>query len=412
MERDVTVLGAGIVGICTALSLIERGLNVRLVDRGDPGQATSFGNAGVISPWSIVPQSMPGVWKKIPGWLMDPLGPVSIKPSYLPQLTGWGLRFLAQGKRERVREISAAMDTLNHDCISLYRHHLAGTGHESLIRDSCYIHAFRDGNAARLDSFDNELRRAAGADLERVDGNTLREIEPALSEEFEAAIVIKGQARALAPGRIGEVLFDKFKDLGGVFSSATVHGIQPMEAGGWRYVTDDGEHTASKLVMAMGVWSAELLRPLGIKVPLQSERGYHVTFTEPGITLNNSIMDVDMKFVASSMEDGLRVAGTAEFAGLDSPINEKRLAGLVTLAGKLSPDLNANAFTKWSGQRPSLPDSLPCIGEFDGFPDLIAAFGHSHYGLMMAPKTGRIVAELAAGGRPNIDLSPYRPNRF
>lgn len=304
------------------------------------------------------------------------------------------------------------MDTLNRDCITLYRHHLNGTGHEDLVRDSYYIHAFRDPDAASLDTLDNQLRRSAGADVERVDGTTLRQLEPHLSDAFEAAIVIKGQARALSPGRIGAVLAEKFQRLGGTIEQATVRAILPLEDGGWRYVTDTGDHTAEKLVLAMGAWSAELLKPLGIRIPLEAERGYHVNFTEPGISLNNSIMDVDMKFVASSMEDGLRVAGTAEFAGLDAPPNDKRIKGLVKLASKLSPDLNAGAYTTWSGQRPSLPDSLPCIGTFVGFPNLIAAFGHSHWGLMMAPKTGRIVADIATGTAMNIDLSPYAPNRF
>lgn len=412
MQPEVTILGAGIVGICTGLSLLERGMRVRLVDRADPGQATSFGNAGVISPWSIVPQSMPGLWKKIPRWLIDPLGPVSVRPRYLPRLAGWGLRFLGEGRESRVREISAAMETLTHDCVGLYRQHLAGTGHEALIRDSYYIHAHRDGSAARLDTLDNELRRAAGAEIDRVEGAALRRLEPALSPEFEAAIVMKGQARALSPGRVGQVLSEKFRSMGGEVERATVNAIRPLEKGGWRYVTDTGTHTTPTLVLAMGVWSAELLRPLGIRIPLQSERGYHVTFTAPNITFNHSVMDVDRKVVASSMEDGLRVAGTAEFAGLDAAASEKRMAGLVILARGLSPDLQADAFTTWSGQRPSLPDSLPCIGMFDGFPGLVAAFGHSHYGFMMAPRTGRIVADLASDRAINIDISPYHPNRF
>lgn len=412
MAPNVTVLGAGIIGICTGLSLLERGASVRLIDKNDPGQETSFGNAGVISPWSIVPQAMPGVWKKIPGWLIDPLGPVSVRPSYLPRLAGWGLKFLANGTEARVRDISAAMDALNQDCISLYRHHLHGTGHEDLVRDSYYIHAYRDADGARLDSLDNELRRAAGADLERADWDRLREMEPDLSPDFKSAIVIKGQARALSPGRIGQVLSEKFLQMGGEIERANIQSIAPLEDGGWQYVTDHGEHRAEKLVLAMGVWSAELLKPLGVHIPLESERGYHVNFTSPGIALNHSIMDVDMKFVASSMQDGVRVAGTAEFGGLDAPISEKRSAGLVTLAGKLSPKLNTEDYSTWSGQRPSLPDSLPCIGEIDGLPDLITAFGHSHWGLMMAPKTGRIVADLATGNKTNLDLSPYHPNRF
>ncbi|WP_171178985.1 FAD-binding oxidoreductase [Ruegeria sp. HKCCD8929] len=409
---DVTVLGAGIVGICSALSLAERGLRVRLIDRDAPGQATSYGNAGIISPWSVVPQSMPGLWKKVPGWLLDPLGPVTIKPSYLPRVAFWGLRFLYQGRAGRVGQISDAMDLLNRDCVDLYRQHLDGTGHEDLVRDSYYVHAFRNADAADPEAIDYRMRRERGADMERIGAAELRALEPALTPEFQAAILIKEQARAISPGRIGTVLAEKFLAMGGEILRQSVRGILPAESGGWTYTTEAGTDWTPKLVLAMGVWSAELLKPLGIKVPMQAERGYHVSFRDPGVELNHSIMDMDMKFVASSMEEGLRVAGTAEFAGLDQPINQKRLDGLIKLAKALLPDLQADDIQTWSGQRPSLPDSLPCIGEIEGFPDLIGAFGHSHYGLMMAPKTGRIVADLVANTASNIDLSPFRVRRF
>ena len=411
-QPDVTVLGAGIVGICSALSLAERGLKVRLIDRDAPGQATSFGNAGIISPWSIVPQSMPGLWKKVPGWLLDPLGPVTVKPSYLPRLAHWGLRFLYEGRADRIDHISDAMDLLNRDCVDLFRQHLSGTGHEDLIQDSFYVHAFRNAEGANIESVDYRMRRDKGANIERIDAADLRDLEPALTHDFKAAILIKGQARALSPGRIGTVLADKFRSMGGEILNQTVRAILPAESGGWRYVTDAGQETVPKLVLAMGVWSAELLKPLGIHIPIQSERGYHVSFPNPGVALNNSVMDMDMKFVASLMEDGLRVAGTAEFAGLDAPINQKRLDGLVQLARQLLPDLKSDDYSTWSGQRPSLPDSLPCIGEIDGFPGLITAFGHSHYGLMMAPKTGRLVADIASGLSANHDLTPFLPQRY
>ncbi|KAE9627269.1 NAD(P)/FAD-dependent oxidoreductase [Parasedimentitalea maritima] len=408
---DVTVLGAGIIGICTALSLIEKGLRVRLVDRDAPGQATSFGNAGIISPWSVVPQSMPGLWKQVPGMLLDPLGPVAVKPSYLPRLAHWGLRFIREGRKSRIPAISDAMELLNRDCVTLFRQHLAGTGREDLVRDSIYVHAFRNPDSANLTDIGYVIRKEKGARLERIGAADLRDLEPALSPDFQAAVLIHDQARALAPGEIGTVLADKFRTLGGEILRQEVTAIRP-EDGGWAYDTAEGPCWSPKLVLSMGVWSTKLLQPLGIRIPLQAERGYHVSFQDPGIALNHSVMDMDMKFVASSMNDGLRVAGTAEFAGLDAPPNQKRLDGLIKLTRSMLPDLNESDIHTWSGQRPSLPDSLPCIGEIDGFPGLIAAFGHSHYGLMMAPKTGRIVADLVVETPANTDLSPFRANRF
>lgn len=408
---DVTVLGGGIVGICSALSLAERGLRVRLIDRDEPGQATSYGNAGIISPWSVVPQSMPGLWRKVPGWLLDPLGPVAVRPAYLPRMAPWGLRFLYEGRRSRIPRISEAMSLLNRDCVSLFRQHLAGTGREDLIRDSIYVHAFRNPAEADLLDLGYAIRREKGARIERIGAADLRDLEPDLSPEFQAAILIHDQARAMSPGEIGTVLADKFRRMGGEILRRTVTAIRPTEWG-WVCDTPEGELKSPKLVLALGVWSARLLKPLGINIPLESERGYHVSFPDPGVSLNHSVMDMDMKFVASSMADGLRVAGTAEFAGLDAPENEKRLTGLIRLAKSMLPGLSDKDIHTWSGQRPSLPDSLPCIGEIEGFPGLIAAFGHSHYGLMMAPKTGRIVADLVTGVPANLDLSPFRALRF
>lgn len=409
--NDITVLGGGIIGLCTALSLTERGYQVTVIERDDPGQSTSFGNAGVISPWSIVPQAMPGVWRKIPSWLLSPFGPVSVSLDYLPKIMPWGLKFLLQSTKSQALHNSAAMEILNKDCIAQFRSHLAGTGAEHLIVDSYYIHAHRDPNAADLNSLDNCIRRDAGAELERLDAASLHDMEPALSQDFKAAIVIKGQARALSPGKIGGALAQKLKSMGAVIRRETLKSIQPSSKG-WTYRTDFGEFEASKLVLSTGVWSKEVLKSLGIHIPLQSERGYHVEFTNPGMIFKHSIMDMDYKFVASSMEGGLRLAGTAEFAGLDSEINNKRLKILVHLAKKISPQLSAEDYTCWSGQRPSFPDSLPAIGEIEGLSNLITAFGHSHYGLMQAPKTGELVADIISGKQLNIDLSVFSPNRF
>jgi D-amino-acid dehydrogenase len=216
--------------------------------------------------------------------------------------------------------------------VSLYRAHLNGTGHEHLIRDSLYVHAFRNAADASLETLDNRLRRAAGATLSRIGAADLRALEPALSHDFKAAVVIEGQARAISPGQIGQVLSGKLRQMGGEIERAEVRAIAPAEGGGWRIETQGGGQHAPKLVIAMGVWSAELLKPLGVRIPLEAERGYHVSFTDPGVTLNNSIMDVDMKVVASSMDEGLRIAGTAEFAGLDAPENDRRIRALVTTA--------------------------------------------------------------------------------
>ncbi len=409
---EVTVLGAGIVGICCTLSLLERGAQVRLIDRMEPGSGASFGNAGVISPWSCVPQSLPGVWRNIPQWLLDPNGPVSVQWRYLPSLLPWTWKFLKAGRRDCLPAIANSMGALTRPSIKLYRHHLESTGHEGLVRDAWYIHAYRDAASPKQSDFGWQLREALGAPMERVGGNELRTLEPALSENYQSALVIKQQARATSPGRLCSVLAEKARAMGATLQQANVERVQPRGNGAWSLFAGGQTLEASQLVLATGAWSAKLLRPLGFALPLASERGYHLEFGDPKVTLGNSVMDVERKFVVSSMENGLRAAGTAEFSGLDDPPDFRRARTFAHLAKRLLPDLNTSDTREWMGVRPSFPDSLPCIGEAPGLRGLYTAFGHSHYGLGMAPATGEAIAHLVTGQPAAIDLEPYRMDRF
>ncbi|WP_170604090.1 NAD(P)/FAD-dependent oxidoreductase [Ruegeria arenilitoris] len=412
MTEQVTVIGAGIVGICCALSLIERGIPVRLLDRGEPGQETSFGNAGVVSPWSIIPQSVPGVWKQLPAMLLNPKSALSVRAAFWPKMIPWGLRFLGNSKEQAVRDTSDAMELLCRPSIDLYRLHLNGTGHEDLIVDSYYVHAFRRPERANLDGLDYRIRKEKGARLERIDGEELSHLEPALSRDFKAAVLIKGQARITSPGRVGAVLAEKARSKGAEIVKTEVNAIARAQDGGWELETSGGTLRTRKIVLAAGVWSVNLLKPLGIKVPLVAERGYHIEFPNPSSRLNHSVMDVEEKIVASSMQDGLRVAGTAEFGDIDAPPDPRKKSILAKQAKAMLPDLNEDGFRFWMGRRPSFPDSLPAIGELAGQPGLYTAFGHSHYGLMMAPKTGELVADLLSERHLNIDLNRFALARF
>lgn len=405
------VVGAGIVGICTALSLQERGQKVTLIDPNPPAEQASYGNAGVISTWSCVPQSMPGLWKNVPKWLLDPEGPVSLRWSYLPKFLPWMLRFFAAGREDRIPAISDAMLQLHRPTVDIFRQHLAGTGHEDLIRDSMYVFVYRDPSKLNFENLEWRLRRERGVPFERVDAATLHDVEPDISDDYKAAVFVKGQGRAYDPGAVGKALAEKFEKQGGKLLQARVMALKPVE-GGVELQTDQGTKIADKAILAAGPWSASLLKSHGLKVPLEAERGYHIVFTDPGVTLNNSIMVTDAKFVVSSMASGIRCAGTAEFAGLDHPPDYRRAHVLAGPAKRLLPKLNTEAREVWMGQRPSFPDTLPAIGDVPGLPGVIAAFGHGHTGLTAAPMTGRIAAMLAVGETPNIDVSAYSLKRF
>lgn len=410
-KQSVAVVGGGIVGICSAISLLEAGHDVTLIDRDDPGQATSFGNAGIISPWSIVPQAMPGIWKQIPGMLLKPDGPAGVSLrhsfSYLP----WLKRFLRESTIGRAQANSDGMHLLCGDAVTLFRDLLKGTGHEDLIADAMYVHAFRNSKHANLDALGFQMRSEKGADLEVIGASDLRDLEPALSHEFQAAVLIKGQARARNPGRLGSVLTEKIKRLGGEVLRADVQDIRPAD-GTWNITSKAGTKQFDKVVLAAGIWTTTLLKRLGINVPLAAERGYHVSFGDSGLSLKNSVMDTSAHVVASSMESGLRVAGIAEFAGLETPPNPKRIRALQRTAVSMVPALKDFTPKTWMGIRPSFPDSLPIIQEFAAHPGLIGAFGHSHYGLMMAPRTGRLVCDIVDRKPINMDTSAFRADRF
>ena len=188
---DVTILGAGIVGITTALSLTERGFKVALIDRNPPAEGASYGNAGSLSPWSCVPQSMPGLWKSIPGWLLDPEGPVALRTGYAIKFLPWAIKFFQSGQEYRLPAIADAMMALTRPTVTLYRHHLKGTGSEELVRDSVYVHVFRNAADADLSKLGWRMRSERQVPLEVVKGDALREIEPALSQQFGAAVLIK-----------------------------------------------------------------------------------------------------------------------------------------------------------------------------------------------------------------------------
>ena len=409
---DVAIVGAGIIGVCIALELVERGLQVAIFDPADVCSKTSYGNAGVISPWTCVPQSLPGLWKQLPAWLVRPDGPVSIRPGYVPQFLPWALRFMAAGKADRLDPIADAMFALSKGSVDAYKRRLAGTGKAHLVRDSIYVHVYRDPAAASLDHLGWQMRQNRQVPVDYINADELRIIEPELADEFKAAIIIKRQGRASDPAGIGIALAEKSVACGATHIKSQVKEIRPDNGQGCQVVTDRRTYQVGKIVLAAGIWSRQLLVNFGFNLPLEAERGYHLLLRDPGIELNNSIMDADGKYVASSMDAGIRIAGTAEFSGLDTAPNYARARRFAKQARQLFPRINCDQPEEWMGARPSFPDSLPCLGEIPGLTGIVAAFGHSHYGLGMAPGTSTIIADCVTGRRPSADMAPYHIGRF
>ncbi|MBX2831694.1 MAG: FAD-binding oxidoreductase [Rhodospirillales bacterium] len=411
MARDVLVVGAGLVGIFTALNLAKRGCKVILIDRDAPGQATSSGNAGVVSPWSITPNCMPGLWRKIPGMLFGAEHPLGVKAGFWPQMIPWGIRFLINGTESKYRRAADAMHGLCRPTIPLYRDWLKQAGYENLLVDSYYIHAFRDPKKADLTGLDYVVRAEKGADMERIDRAALLEVEPELGPIYKAAILIKGQARLLSPGLVGKVLADYARKLGVEIFRADIEQLVRKDRA-WHAVGQGHDFCAPQLVVCAGVWSGKLLRSARLRAPLVAERGYHLEVAAPQVTLSHSVMDMDAKIVASSMTGGLRLAGAAEFSKIGAPPSAWREELLRRQAATMLPRLNTCQTSFWMGNRPTLPDSLPILGEVPQSDGLFAAFGHGHQGVMMAPMTGDMMADIITGATPDIDIAPYDPMRF
>lgn len=273
MAERVSIIGTGIVGICSALALLEKGFAVELIDRDGPAEGASHGNAGVVSPWTCVPQSLPGLWRNVPGWLLDPEGPIALRWGHLPSFLPWAMKFLRAGDAAGLPVIADAMNALNRPNLELYRRLLQGTGSEDLIADSCYLHVYRDPAAIDLGQLAWRLRLDREVPLEVIDAGQMREIEPALSSGYKAAVLIKAQGRSLDPGGVGKALAAKAQAMGATLRQTGVQRIVPKEDGGWRLDSDAGEIEAEKLLIAAGAWSARLLAPLGIAPPLEAERG-------------------------------------------------------------------------------------------------------------------------------------------
>ncbi len=407
----VIVIGAGIVGTCCALELRQKGFEVTLVDPVPPGESCSFGNAGVLAAWACVPSSLPDTPFKAPGWLFDPEGPLAIRPSYLPRLAPWLLRFLRAGRAARIPAIADALIAINGPTVGLYKQLVQEAGASDLIRDCAHMQVSRDPGYFDLDDLEWRLRRERGATLTPLAGGEIREVEPEIAADYQSGVMVAAQGYTTNPERLVKVLAEHFQRLGGVLRQAKVLRLRPGPSE-VRLETDAGEMSADSLVIAAGAWSARLAAQIGVKIPLEAERGYHVTFTDPGIAPKITVAEAGRMFIATPMEPGLRVAGTAEFAGIDAAPNWRRARVLGRIVKELFPRLDTSRPSEWMGRRPALPDTLPVIGPAPTAKNVFFAFGHGHTGLTAAPMTARIVAGMVAGAPLNLDVKPYSATRF
>jgi len=409
--QHIVVVGAGIVGAASAIWLRRAGLEVTLVDKGAPGMGASYGNACILARSAIVPVTTPGLIPKGPRYLFDPNFPLFMRWSYLPRLLPWLAKYLKNANDADTRRISKGLATVVGDSVEQHKALTDGMPAAKWIQDSEYNLVYRDRAAFEADAYTWALRREAGFVPEIIEGDAVREREPILSPDMRLLAVNKDHGFILNPGSYVQDLVTQFEGMGGRFLQAEVKDFELMGGQITAVATDQGRLVCDKAVLSAGVWSGALMKKLGLEVPLEAERGYHIIFKNPSQRPNNPMMLTEGKFVATPMDQGLRCAGIVEFGGLSDVKSRKPLEMLRRTVARTFPDLDYSTEEEWLGFRPAPTDSLPLIGEVRGS-GVYTAFGHHHIGLTGGPKTGRLVADMIAGNWPNADVSAFDPMRF
>jgi D-amino-acid dehydrogenase len=419
MPKHVAVIGAGIVGAACALELLRDGHQVTIIEPGDPGgeQAASYGNGTLLNPSSVIPMSTPGIWKKVPGYLRDPLGPLAIRWRYLPRLFPWLRRFVTAGSTpEKLATIARVLQPLLADAPARHRALAEEAGVGDLITKQGVLFAYPDRAAFDAEALTWRLRRDNGTRWLELDEDELRQQEPTLSRNYKFAVLVEENGQCRDPGAYVAALVEHAVASGATLRRARATGFRIENRRLRAVLTDGGEVVADNAVIAAGAYSKQLAAAAGDRVPLETERGYHVVIKDPGVAPRYPVMPSDGKMAFAMTPQGLRIGGQVELAGLEAEPNWQRADVLLAFVRKVYPDVPADLpperIKHWMGHRPSTPDGLPCLGVASGSNDIVHAFGHGHVGLTAGATTGKLVAEIIGGRPASVDLTPYQARRF
>lgn len=411
-KQDIVIVGAGIVGIAIACYLSEAGRKVLVIDHQGVCVGTSSGNAGALAFSDILPMASKGVLAKVPGWLMDPLGPFTIRPSYLPKLAPWLYRFWRASRADVLERTVQAQGVM----MRLAEPEMLGLMQRAGIR-----HMLRENGSLELYESEEELnaalpgweaRKRAGIAFEHLRGDELAASQPGLATRFAAGTFVPGWKTVSDPQHVGKGLWEYAKRLGAGFLQAEVSAVEAKENGASVALIDGRKIEAAQLIVAAGAWSHRLARGLGDRIPLETERGYNTTLPAGAFDLRRQLIFSGHGFVVTPLETGIRIGGAVELGGLDLPPNYKRSEAMLTKAKKFMPGLVTSNGRSWMGFRPSLPDSLPVIGYATTSKNVLYAFGHGHLGLTQSAATGRLISDLIGGREPSIPIDPFNPQRF
>ena len=403
------VIGGGIVGAAVAHRLQAAGHSTTLIERGPPGMGASFGNAGHIGTASLVPQSVPGIWRSVPRWLRDPASPLAVRPAAMLRHLPWFLRFLANSSRSRMERNAAHLAALLAEVPESWHALAADCAAEHLFdRDSGLLHVFESRAALDRGRWAYDLRIAHGVRVVELDGAATRAREPCLAPHVEAGLWLPDVATVRDPLALTEAVVARFVALGGTLLPATVGALRREGPRLRAVATSAGDVDAELFVLAAGAWSAPFARALGARVPLAAERGYHVMARGGNAPVRQPLMLAERRVVVSPMARGLRLTTLAEFDHPDAPADHDRAARAFAGAEGAIPGVTGGIEARWMGPRPSTPDGLPVIGRAPRAENVILAHGHGHLGLTMAALTGWMVQRCLDGAALPDFVSPGR----
>ena len=409
-KTEISIIGAGIVGLSSAINLVKRGSKVTLIEKDLKGQPASYGNASWLSSPSITPVLMPGMFKKIPKMWLSKDGPLFLRFPGVLKMIPFLIKYLSYTKKEKVEHISKNLAFLLKDSIGEHRELVKGSKAERWIEDSPFLFIYKNKTDFENDSYTWSLRKKHGFELIEVQKEELNRIFPGLSHEYTFAIKIENQGYISNSQNYLDDLIDYYKSLGGEIIENEVLDINPS---GDNFIIKlkNSDLFTEKVLISSGVYSGDFVKKFNVKVPIESERGYHLELFDTNIRINHPIMNGYLKLAITPRPTGIRFAGLVEFGSLNSKPNPKAFELLMRNAQSMFPGITFKRKMEWSGHRPSTVDSLPIIGASERSNNLFFAYGHHHIGLTAGPKTGKMIAKQILRDNDQFDLEAFNPHR-
>ena len=407
---SVGVIGAGIQGVCIGLQLAKKGIPVTIFDKKDPGSMSSYGNAGHFSPYAVVQLNRPDVISDVPKMLLSSYGPLALKWNYIPKMIPWIFHYLKSSTSKSMMHTAKYMHQILDLSLNAYDEILEEIDTTNLVERKGIIYIWTNKNL-KSRNLEIKIRNQLGIKQKLLSQKEILDLEPNLNPVFDGGVIYDYAYHARDPKGITKKLFELFIKYGGKFNKNEVIEIEQNKVNQTLVKTHSSNYNFEKIVLACGAFSKKLTDKLGEKIPLDTERGYHIHYKKMDHLLKRPVIFLDRGFGMTPMNQGLRAVGTVELGGLDNPISKKRIDYIDKCAKELLPQLG-DYQDEWLGFRPTLPDFLPIIGPSLKNKNIIYAFGHHHLGWTLGAITGKIVSGIVNEEKTNLDLSPYSSARF